>query len=71
MALNIKGKLVPATNMPNIATHSLAPDWKEPIDPERVEKPPEESVVRAWITLSTQGIPARRYAMANKPVRPT
>tara|TARA_Y100001954_G_C15600064_1_gene497532 strand:+ start:675 stop:815 length:141 start_codon:yes stop_codon:yes gene_type:complete len=46
--------------MPDMATHSIAPELNAPIEPERLEKPPDETVVKQWSTLSTKGMPAEK-----------
>ncbi len=48
--------------MKTIATSSIGQRVERRERVERVEKPPEDSVVRMWLTASNGPIPARRNA---------
>ena len=51
-------KLSPPTNIPIVATHSIAGESKEPIDKARVLSPPVDDVVKEWQMASNPPIPA-------------
>jgi hypothetical protein len=62
--------LAPERIMPAATKNSMAAESKAAMESARVEKPPVETVVRAWLTASKRPIPATERATTPPSVRP-